>query len=102
VKPPVTARLIIPCARRGDWVLRWAWNTPRRPWPCTVKQGYLTSVRGLTLFVDRLDDLGGPIRVHAERLSGDARLVLYQFELEHGGVCLLAGRASVVLDAQAL
>ena len=67
-----------------------------------VKQGYLTSVRGLRLYVDRLDDLPGPIRVSAERLSGDARLVLYQFELEHRGVCLLAGRASVVLDAQAL
>ncbi len=67
-----------------------------------VKQGYLTSVRGLTMYVDRLDDLGGPIRVSAERLSGDDRLVLYQFELEHHGVCLLAGRASVVLDAQGL
>ncbi len=67
-----------------------------------IKQGYLTSVRGLTLYVDRLDDLSGPIRVSAERLSGDARLVLYQFELEHRGVCLLAGRASVVLDVQAL
>ena len=67
-----------------------------------VGQGYLTSVRGLSLNVDRLDDLPGPIRVSAERLSGDARLVLYQFELEHRGVRLLAGRASVVLNAQDL
>ena len=65
-------------------------------------QGYLTSVRGLNLHVVRLDDLMGPLRVTAERLSGDARIVLYQFHMHHGERCLLEGRASVVLDAQAL
>jgi predicted hotdog family 3-hydroxylacyl-ACP dehydratase len=65
-------------------------------------QGYLTSVRGLSLHVTHLDDLAGPIRVTAERLSGDERLVLYQFQLHHGDRCLMAGRASVVLDAKAL
>jgi predicted hotdog family 3-hydroxylacyl-ACP dehydratase len=63
-------------------------------------QGYLTSVRGLSLHVDRLDDVAGPLRVTAERLSGDARLILYQFSLHCGGRCLIEGRASVVLDAQ--
>ena len=72
------------------------------PAASAIRQGYLTSVRGLMLYVDRLDTLSGPIRVSAERLSGDARLVLYRFELEHDGVCLMGGRASVVLDAQAL
>ena len=71
------------------------------PEATAVRHGYLTSVRGLILYVDRLDQLAGPIRVSAERLSGDARLVLYRFELEHDGVRLMAGRASVVLDAQA-
>ena len=65
-------------------------------------QGYLTSVRGLSLHVDRLDDVDGPLRVTAERQSGDARLVLYQFTLHQGDRCLLEGRASVVLDAQSL
>ncbi|MEO6626449.1 MAG: 3-hydroxylacyl-ACP dehydratase [Burkholderiaceae bacterium] len=69
------------------------------PEATAVRQGYLTSVRGLILYVDRLDKLTGPIRVSAERLSGDARLVLYRFELEHAGVRLMAGRASVLLDA---
>ena len=64
-------------------------------------QGYLTSVRGLSLHVARLDHLAGPLRVSAERLSGDARLVLYRFKLHHQDRCLLEGRASVVLDAQA-
>ncbi|MBU4180752.1 MAG: hotdog family protein [Gammaproteobacteria bacterium] len=65
-------------------------------------QGYLTSVRGLSLHVDRLDDQTGPLRITAERLSGDARLILYQFHLHHGERCLIEGRASVVLDAQTL
>jgi predicted hotdog family 3-hydroxylacyl-ACP dehydratase len=61
--------------------------------------GYLTSVRGLSLHVARLDDLAGPLRVSAERLSGDERLILYQFQIHHSGRCLIEGRASVVLDA---
>ncbi len=65
-------------------------------------QGYLTSVRALSLHVDRLDDLAGPMRVTAERLSGDARLILYQFNIHQGERCLIEGRASVVLDAQTL
>lgn len=65
-------------------------------------QGYLTSVRSLSLHVARLDDLSGPLRVTAERLSGDTRLILYQFHLHHGERCLMDGRASVVLDAQSL
>ena len=65
-------------------------------------QGYLTSVRGLSLHTDRLDDVGGPLTITAERLSGDARLILYQFTLHCGERCLLDGRASVVLDAQSL
>lgn len=65
-------------------------------------QGYLTSVRGLTVHVDRLDDLAGALRISAERLSGDERVIVYQFHLNHQDRCLLEGRASVVLNAQAL
>ncbi len=64
--------------------------------------GYLTSVRGLNLRTERLDDVDGPLTVTAERLSGDARLILYQFTVHGGERCLLDGRASVVLDAQSL
>jgi len=66
------------------------------------RQGYLTSVRSVSLHVDRLDDLSGPLDVQAERLSGDANNILYQFSVGHAGRCLLAGRAAVVLDAAAL
>ena len=63
-------------------------------------KGYLASVRGLSLHVDRLDDQQGPLRVTVERQSGDARLILYHFSIHCGERCLLEGRASVVLDAQ--
>ncbi|QHE88398.1 hotdog family protein [Hydrogenophaga sp. BPS33] len=66
------------------------------------RQGYLTSVRSVTLHTDRLDDVGCPLSVRAERLSGDANNVLYRFSVYGGERCLLEGRASVVLDAQAL
>lgn len=66
------------------------------------RQGYLTSVRGVTLHVARLDDLAGELLVEAERLSGDANNILYQFSLSHVGRCLLEGRAAVVLDASAM
>ena len=66
------------------------------------RQGYLTSVRSVSLHVARLDDLPGELNVQAERLSGDANNILYQFSLRHAGRCLLEGRAAVVLDATAL
>ncbi|MBX9612512.1 MAG: 3-hydroxylacyl-ACP dehydratase [Burkholderiales bacterium] len=60
--------------------------------------GYLTSVRGLKLYVDRLDDLEGALTVTAQRLSGDERLIIYQIQLHHRDRCLLDGRASVALN----
>ena len=68
----------------------------------TPRQGYLTSVRGVTLHAARLDDLPGELIVRAERLSGDANNILYQFSVSHGDRSLLEGRAAVVLDASAL
>ena len=66
------------------------------------RQGYLTSVRSVTLHAERLDDLPGPLSVRAERLSDDANNVLYRFAVHHGEHCLLEGRAAVVLDADLL
>jgi predicted hotdog family 3-hydroxylacyl-ACP dehydratase len=66
------------------------------------RQGYLTSVRSVTLHVARLDDVAGPLDVRAERLSGDGNHILYQFSVADAGRCLLEGRAAVVLDATAL
>jgi predicted hotdog family 3-hydroxylacyl-ACP dehydratase len=66
------------------------------------RQGYLASVRSVSLHAERLDDLPGPLSVRAERLSGDVNNVLYRFTLHHGEHCLLEGRAAVVLDADLL
>jgi predicted hotdog family 3-hydroxylacyl-ACP dehydratase len=64
--------------------------------------GYLTSVRELAVHVDRLDDCAGPLRISAERLNGDERVIVYQFRISHQDRCLLEGRASVVLNAGSL
>jgi len=60
--------------------------------------GYIASVRGVELLDERLDR-AEPLRIRAERISGDARSVLYRFELAAGATCLLRGRAAVVLRA---
>ncbi len=66
------------------------------------RAGYLASVRGVTLFVERLDTVAGPLTISAERLTGDDNTVLYSFEVLAGDQALLSGRAVVVLDAAAL
>ena len=64
--------------------------------------GYLASIRGATLHVERLDDLSEILSIRAERLSGDASTILYSFSLHAGPALLLSGRAVVVLNAAGL
>lgn len=66
------------------------------------KIGYLASIRGLTLYVERLDDVNGVLTIAARRLSGDDSTLLYSFSLHAGSALLLSGRAAVVLDAAGL
>ena len=61
--------------------------------------GYLVSVRGVTLHVERLDDIKPALTIHAERMSGDAGSILYGFTVHAGPALLLSGRAVVMLDA---
>ena len=67
-----------------------------------TRGGYLVSLRSVTLFVERLDTVAGPLTVNAERLTGDANTVLYSFTVLADVQTLLSGRAVVVLDAAAL
>ena len=61
--------------------------------------GFLASVRQVRFGVDRLDDVEGALQVHATRLSGDERQVLYEFRVaDAGGRSLAQGRAVVVLN----
>ena len=74
--------------------------------------GYLASARGVQLHVLRLDDLprvarstdaGEPdepdeLRIEAVRQAGDARQILYAFNVSHAGRPVAEGRAAVVLN----
>lgn len=62
-----------------------------------VAPGVLAAVRDLTLYVDRLDDVGEDLVVRAEKLLGDSARLLYEFTISAGGRELLHGRAAVVL-----
>jgi predicted hotdog family 3-hydroxylacyl-ACP dehydratase len=60
--------------------------------------GYLASLRNVTLYVARLDDLASDLIASAERITGDGRSVLYEFSVWSANQQLLCGRASIVLD----
>ncbi|MEO8153417.1 MAG: hydroxymyristoyl-ACP dehydratase [Rhizobacter sp.] len=62
--------------------------------------GYLASARGVQLHVLRLDDLpgDGDLRIEATRQAGDARQILYAFNVTHAGRPVAEGRAAVVLN----
>jgi predicted hotdog family 3-hydroxylacyl-ACP dehydratase len=65
----------------------------------TLGAGYLASVRGVRLHVERLDDVEGDLLIEATRLSGDDAVILYAFTVGTAERCLAEGRASVVLNA---
>lgn len=73
------------------------------PGSCAAEgtNGYLVSVRGVTLYVERLDDVELDLTIHAERSSGDAASILYGFTVHAGPALLLSGRAVVILEAPA-
>ena len=61
--------------------------------------GFLASARNVRFAVERFDDVAGDLQVHARRLSGDARQVLYEFAVNNAqGLSLAEGRAVVVLN----
>jgi predicted hotdog family 3-hydroxylacyl-ACP dehydratase len=64
--------------------------------------GYLASLRGVDLRVERLDTVTGPLTVCAQRITGDENTILYSFSVNDGARCLVSGRAVVVLDAAAI
>ena len=66
------------------------------------RAGYLASVRGVTLYAARLDDLEDDLIATAELLGGDETTVLYQFSLSAAGRPLVSGRATIVLNPGAL
>ena len=59
------------------------------------KRGVLGSLRDLHVHADRLDDIVGPIAVHAELLTGWGKACAYRFRLQAGARLLVEGRAGV-------
>jgi predicted hotdog family 3-hydroxylacyl-ACP dehydratase len=61
--------------------------------------GFLASTRNVRLAVSRLDDIEGLLHVYAQRVSGDASQILYEFAVKDAaGRALAEGRAVVVLN----
>lgn len=61
--------------------------------------GFLASARNVRMSVARFDDVPGELRIDAQRLSGDANQVLYEFSVRDATDRALAeGRAVVVLN----
>ena len=67
-----------------------------------ARAGYLVSVRGTQLHVPRLDDIAANLLVEASCITRSENNILYQFSISAAGVLLLAGRAAVVVNAEAL
>ena len=59
--------------------------------------GMLASVRGVTLDVNRLDDIDTDLAIRGARIGGDATALLYDFSIASESKMLLAGRATIVL-----
>lgn len=66
------------------------------------RTGFLVSVRGASLHVPRLDDIGADLDIDALCLSSSGDNILYQFSLHAGGRLLLDGRAAVVVNADSI
>lgn len=67
-----------------------------------ARVGYLVSVRGTQLHVPRLDDIADDLLVEATCITRNENNILYQFRVSVAGQSLLDGRATVVVDAEAL
>jgi len=62
--------------------------------------GYLASVRNVTLFANRLDDIETDLVATAELVTGDERTVLYDFSVSANNQVLVTGRATIVFNSR--
>jgi predicted hotdog family 3-hydroxylacyl-ACP dehydratase len=60
--------------------------------------GFLASVRGVRLNVDRLDVFEGDLVTSVERVAGDESTALYEFSVSADDVVLLSGRAAIAFN----
>ena len=67
------------------------------PHGASAVAGMLASVRGLTLHVNRLDDIDADLVIRGIRIGGDSTALLYDFSIACKLKTLLTGRATIVL-----
>lgn len=65
-----------------------------------ASRGFLASLRDVRLRTTYLDTLAGELTINATLLMGDHTGASYGFMLEHDGVEILIGRATVLLEAR--
>lgn len=65
------------------------------------RAGFLVALRDVVCRRERLDDLGEALDISAVRVMGDAARVIYEFSVRAGGMDILSGRATVVLNVEA-
>ena len=63
--------------------------------------GFLASVRGVRLNIDRLDVFEADLVTAVERVAGDERTALYEFSVSADDVVLLTGRAAIAFNVSA-
>lgn len=66
------------------------------------KVGYLVSVRGVNMYVTRLDDIATDLCINATCIMANESNMLYEFSVSANDQVLLEGRAAVVLNADSL
>lgn len=65
------------------------------------RPGMLTSVRSLTMHVDRLDDVAGDLYASATYMNGDSSMVMYEFSVSDSSRTFLEGRATIAFANRA-
>ncbi|HEY1139630.1 MAG TPA: phosphotransferase [Lysobacter sp.] len=65
-----------------------------------ARPGVLVALRGVTLHVERFDDLPGDIECEAEPLAESVDSQQYAFRISHDGELIAEGRAAVMLQGE--
>lgn len=65
-----------------------------------ARPGVLVALRGVTLQVERIDDLGGDLECEAHPLAESADSRQYAFRITHDGELIAEGRAAVMLQGE--
>jgi predicted hotdog family 3-hydroxylacyl-ACP dehydratase len=66
----------------------------------SARPGVLVALRGVTLHVERFDDLPGALECEAQTLAESEDSQQYAFRISHDGGLIAEGRAAVMLQGE--